>query len=139
MYVTEHWGYAPGTEKPAEQGNHRNGTSAKMVRTESGALPLDIRRDRDWTFASQLVPKGVRRLPQFDENALFFIETVVSWYGRAGLRVCPASVAGAADVERTRSIHPPRGTPARGGRNGQTTKNAIAGKRLSARAMSTAT
>jgi putative transposase len=68
--LTEHLGYAPGAEKPAAQTNHRNGSTPKTVLTESGALPLDIPRDRDGSFAPQLVPKGVRRLPQFDENVL---------------------------------------------------------------------
>ena len=68
--LTEHSGYAPGEEKPAAQENYRNGTTPKTVLTEAGALPLDIPRDREGTFAPQLVPKGVRRLPQFDANVL---------------------------------------------------------------------
>ena len=68
--LTEHLGYAPGEEKPAAQTNHRNGSTPKTVLTESGALPLEIPRDRDGSFAPQLVPKGVRRLPQFDANVL---------------------------------------------------------------------
>jgi transposase-like protein len=68
--LTEHLGYAPGEEKPAAQPNYRNGSTPKTVLTESGALPLEIPRDRDGSFAPQLVPKGVRRLPQFDANVL---------------------------------------------------------------------
>ena len=68
--LTQHLGYAPGAEKPADQANHRNGSTPKTVLTDSGALPLDIPRDRDGTFAPQFVPKGVRRLPQFDANVL---------------------------------------------------------------------
>jgi putative transposase len=68
--LTEHLGYAPGAEKPSEQANYRNGSTPKTVLTETGALPLDIPRDRDGTFTPQLVPKGVRRLPQFDANVL---------------------------------------------------------------------
>ena len=68
--LTEHLGYAPGADKPAEQANHRNGSTPKTVLTETGALPLAIPRDRDGSFAPQLVPKGVRRLPQFDANVL---------------------------------------------------------------------
>lgn len=68
--LTEHLGYAPGAEKPAAQANHRNGSTPKTVLTESGALPLDIPRDREGTFTPLLVPKGVRRLPQFDANVL---------------------------------------------------------------------
>jgi transposase-like protein len=68
--LTHHLGYAPGESKPATQPNHRNGTTPKTVVTEDGALPLAIPRDRAGTFAPQLVPKGVRRLPRFDQNVL---------------------------------------------------------------------
>jgi transposase-like protein len=68
--LTQHLGYAPGAEKPSAQANHRNGSTPKTVLIDSGALPLDIPRDRDGTFTPQFVPKGVRRLPQFDANVL---------------------------------------------------------------------
>jgi transposase-like protein len=68
--LTHHLGYAPGEPKPVAQPNHRNGTTPKTVVTEDGALPLAIPRDRAGTFAPQLVPKGVRRLPRFDQNVL---------------------------------------------------------------------
>lgn len=68
--LTEHLGYAPGEDKPAGQTNHRNGATPKTVLTETGALPLEIPRDRDGSFRPQLVPTGVRRLPQFDANVL---------------------------------------------------------------------
>ena len=44
-------------------GNHRNGTSPKMVITPGGELQLDIPRDRLATFEPQLVAKYQRRLP----------------------------------------------------------------------------
>jgi transposase-like protein len=68
--LTHHLGYAPGEAKPATQANHRNGSTPKTVLTEEGAIPLAIPRDRAGTFTPQLVPKGVRRLPKFDENVL---------------------------------------------------------------------
>jgi transposase-like protein len=68
--LTAHLGYAPGDEKPAGQANHRNGSTPKTVLTETGAVPLEIPRDRDGSFRPQLVPTGVRRLPQFDANVL---------------------------------------------------------------------
>lgn len=68
--LTSHLGYAPGEEKPAGQANHRNGSTPKTVVTDTGTLPLDIPRDRAGSFTPQLVPKGVRRLPQFDANVL---------------------------------------------------------------------
>lgn len=68
--LTEHLGYAAGEDKPAGQANYRNGTTPKTVLAESGALALEIPRDRDGSFRPQLVPTGVRRLPQFDANVL---------------------------------------------------------------------
>jgi transposase-like protein len=68
--LTAHLGYGPGEAKPAEQTNHRNGTTPKTVLTDTGAVPLEIPRDRDGSFRPQLVPTGVRRLPQFDANVL---------------------------------------------------------------------
>jgi putative transposase len=46
-------------------GNHRNGSSPKTVLTPSGALDLNIPRDRLATFEPQLVAKYQRRLPGF--------------------------------------------------------------------------
>ena len=77
--LTHHLGYAPGEDKPPGQANHRNGSTPKTVLTDDGALPLEIPRDRAGTFAPQLVPKGVRRLPGFDAK-------VISLYAR-GLTV----------------------------------------------------
>jgi len=68
--LTHHLGYAAGEPKPAAQPNHRNGMTPKTGVTEDGALPLAIPRDRAGTFAPPLVPKGVRRLPRFDQHVL---------------------------------------------------------------------
>lgn len=67
--LTQHLGYPEG-ERPAGAPNARNGTTPKTVLTDEGALPLAIPRDRASTFAPQLVPKGVRRLPGFDQKVL---------------------------------------------------------------------
>lgn len=66
--LTEHLGYPPGGERPGD--NARNGTSAKPVLTDAGALPVAIPRDRAGTLAPQFVPKGMRRLPGFDAKVL---------------------------------------------------------------------
>jgi transposase-like protein len=68
--LTHHLGYGPGEAKPAEQPNHRNGSTPKTVLTDDDALTLEIPRDRAGTFAPQLVPKHVRRLPGFDQKVL---------------------------------------------------------------------
>lgn len=68
--LTHHLGYGPGEAKPAEQGNHRNGTTPKTVITDDDTFTLEIPRDRAGTFEPQLVPKHVRRLPGFDQKVL---------------------------------------------------------------------
>ncbi len=68
--LTHHLGYAPGEAKPANQPNHRNGTTPKTVLTDDGAIPLAIPRDREGTFEPQLIPKNARRLPRFDQSVL---------------------------------------------------------------------
>ena len=50
--------------------NHRNGSSAKTVLTETGAVTVAIPRDRAGTFEPQLIPKHQRRLPGFDAKVL---------------------------------------------------------------------
>jgi putative transposase len=50
--------------------NHRNGSSAKNVLTPSGALALDIPRDRLSTFDPVLIAKHQRRLPKFDDHVI---------------------------------------------------------------------
>ena len=70
--LTEHLGYPPGGTPPGEgpSRNARNGTTPKTVLTDAGALPLAIPRDRAGSFTPQFVPKGVRRLPGFDQKVL---------------------------------------------------------------------
>src|SRR5690606_25763531 len=68
--LTHHLGYERGESKPADQPNHRNGSTPKTVLTEEGALPLAIPRDRQGSFEPVLVPKNARRLPRFDQNVL---------------------------------------------------------------------
>lgn len=66
--LTHHLGYGPGEAKPAEQANHRNGSTPKTVLTGDDALTLAPPRDRAGTFAPQLVPRHVRRLPGVDRK-----------------------------------------------------------------------
>ncbi len=55
------------SETPA---NHRNGSSAKTVLTDDGALALTSPRDRDGTFMPVLIPKHQRRFTGFDDKML---------------------------------------------------------------------
>jgi transposase-like protein len=68
--LTHHLGYPPGAAKPDENGNHRNGTSAKTVLTDEGALRIDIPRDRQGSFEPQLIGKHERRFTGFDDKII---------------------------------------------------------------------
>jgi putative transposase len=65
--LTDHLGYERGDPAGRGSGNSRNGTTPKRVGTEVGDIGLDQPRDRNSTFASSLVPKGVRRLGGLEE------------------------------------------------------------------------
>lgn len=67
--LTHHLGYAEGQGR-APDGNARNGTTPKRITTDTGTLDVAIPRDRQSSFTPQFVPKGVRRLPGFDETVL---------------------------------------------------------------------
>lgn len=59
----------------SEPRNHRNGHSRKTVLTGTGKLELQVPRDRQASFESQLIAKCRRRFPDFDDK-------VISLYAR---------------------------------------------------------
>jgi putative transposase len=65
--LTDHVGYERGDPDAALFPNSRNGTTPKTVAGEVGDVELAVPRDRNGTFAPQLVPKGSRRLGGLDE------------------------------------------------------------------------
>jgi transposase-like protein len=68
--LSQHLGYATGQAKPAGVTNHRNGKSAKTVLTDSGALAIEVPRDRAGTFEPQLIGKHERRFSGFDDKII---------------------------------------------------------------------
>jgi transposase-like protein len=69
--LTAHLGYPTNEKQPdGRRRNTRNGSSAKTVLSGSGSLDLSIPRDRQGTFEPVLVPKGTRRLPQFNDQVI---------------------------------------------------------------------
>jgi putative transposase len=77
--LTHHLGYEKGDPAGRGTGNTRNGSYAKTVLTEDGAVAIEVPRDRNATFEPQIVPKGATRLDGFDDK-------VISLYAR-GLTV----------------------------------------------------
>jgi putative transposase len=68
--LTAHLGYAPHVRHETEEQNARNGKGQKTVQTDTGPLALEVPRDRNGSFAPQLVPKRQRRLEGFDDKVL---------------------------------------------------------------------
>jgi len=77
--LSHHLGYAPGSEKPEQASNHRNGSTSKMVLTGDGKVRIETPRDREGSFEPLLLPKHARRFTAFDDN-------IVALYAR-GLTV----------------------------------------------------
>ena len=73
--LTHHLGYPPGSEKPADTANYRNGSSGKTVLTDGGPLRIEVPRDREGSFDPLLIPKHERRFAGFDDK-------IVSMYAR---------------------------------------------------------
>jgi transposase-like protein len=73
--MSQHLGYRPGQDKPEGQANERNGASGKTVLTDTGAVRIDVPRDRLGSFEPILIPKHERRFTGFDDK-------IVAMYAR---------------------------------------------------------
>jgi transposase-like protein len=68
--LTEHLGYEPHAPQGRGSGNNRNGKGQKTVQCESGAIQIEVPRDRNSIFEPQLIKKRQRRLEGFDDKVL---------------------------------------------------------------------
>ena len=68
--ITAHLGYEKHAQEGRDGGNSRNGKTGKRVKTDSAEMGIEVPRDRDGTFDPQMVAKGQRRLPGFDEKVI---------------------------------------------------------------------
>ena len=69
--MSEHLGYDRHAIEGNNTGNSRNGTRAKTVLTDNvGPVTIDVPRDRDGSFSSQIVKKRQRRLGDVDTVVL---------------------------------------------------------------------
>jgi putative transposase len=68
--LSEHLGYPPGQAPPGGAGNHRNGHTAKTVKTELGEVAIRTPRDRHGSFEPRLVAKRQTRLAGLDDRVL---------------------------------------------------------------------
>ena len=68
--LAAHLGHDKHERVANDSGNTRNGSSAKTLKGDFGALPLEIPRDRDGSFEPQLVAKHQTRWTGFDDKIL---------------------------------------------------------------------
>lgn len=68
--LAQHLGHSKHESVANESGNTRNGSSAKTLKGDFGALPIDIPRDRDGSFEPRLVAKHQTRWTGFDDKIL---------------------------------------------------------------------
>ena len=68
--MTTHLGYEKHAPEGRNSGNSRNGSTPKSVLTGEGELEIEVPRDRNAEFDPQLVKKGQRRLPGFDDKVI---------------------------------------------------------------------
>lgn len=73
--LSYHLGYPPGTARPDDAANQRNGKSAKTLLTQDGPLRIEVPRDRAGSFEPILIPKHERRFTGFDDK-------IVAMYAR---------------------------------------------------------
>ena len=73
--LTEHVGYEKHEVAGHHSGNSRNGKSAKTLKGSFGTMPLAVPRDRNGTFAPQIIEKHQTRFTGFDKN-------IISLYAR---------------------------------------------------------
>jgi putative transposase len=66
--TSHHLGYGAGQAKPEGATNHRNGSSAKTVITDTGSVRIEVPRDREGSFEPQLIGKHERRFTGFDDK-----------------------------------------------------------------------
>ena len=68
--LTAHLGYEDGKDAPSDQANRRNGSSTKRLKGQDGELPIAVPRDRDGSFAPELVKKGQTRIDGMDDKII---------------------------------------------------------------------
>ena len=68
--MTTHLGYEKHAREGRNTGKSRNSKTTKEVRGDFGEVEIQVPRDRNGQFEPQLVRKGQRRLPGFDEKVI---------------------------------------------------------------------
>lgn len=68
--LTEHLGYERHEGRGRNSGNNRNGSYQKKIRTSSGQTVINVPRDRNGTYAPQVVQKYSANTNELEEKIL---------------------------------------------------------------------
>ena len=68
--MSHHLGFAPGQAKPHGAVNHRNGKSDKWFLTDTGALTIEVLRNRHGFFKPQPIGQHEQRFTGFDDKII---------------------------------------------------------------------
>ena len=81
--LAEHLGYEPYGEPASQQANRRNGVTRKVLKSNDGAVPIDIPRDREGSFEPELIQKGQTRIDGMDDKIIGLYAAGLSTRDRA--------------------------------------------------------
>jgi transposase-like protein len=73
--ITHHLGYEKHSPSGKNTGNSRNGKSSKIIKSNSGEIPIEVPRDRNGSFEPRIVKKNQTWFDGFDEK-------IISMYAR---------------------------------------------------------
>lgn len=73
--LEEHLGYSKHDPKGHNSGNSRNGRSKKTLKSKNSQFELEVPRDRDGSFAPQIVKKNQTRFSGLDNKILYLYAT----------------------------------------------------------------
>src|SRR5690625_7283327 len=73
--LNHHLGYESNNKEEKETRNRRNGYGKKTIKTSSGALGINVPRDRDASFNPELIPKRQKDVSAIENK-------VISMYAR---------------------------------------------------------
>lgn len=68
--LENHLGYSSNDKSPKDTDNRRNGSTSKTLKTTVGPVPINSPRDRDGTFAPEIVPKRVTDVSSIEGKVL---------------------------------------------------------------------
>ncbi len=75
--LAAHLGHDKHSAVANDTGNTRNGSSAKTLKGDFGALPIAIPRDRDGSFEPQLIAKHQKNSTQKNDSIYFLIPSIL--------------------------------------------------------------